>query len=233
VGNGEVIAFFVQPPPQSLGFAAYGLACLSGALANVVCDEFLADLGHPWARLSRRGVWLRVGRWLALILGCVVAVMASEPAEAYARMIGVALFGVIAGCDLESWHVPPDWYTIGGAVGMVGVWGVAGGLRAAADAALAQAFCYGAMVFGVAALKVAAAGDIKLMMQYGAVLGGIVAVGWAFVMEWLVRVVWMFFWALGVASREGVEAVVARGRGLRAPHGPFAWLGVVLWIAVL
>jgi hypothetical protein len=211
-------------------FAAYGLAVLSGVLANIICDEFLADLGQTWGSLNQRKLWLRLGRWLAMIAGCVVALGTSDPTEAHARMIGVALFGVVAGCDLESSHVPPDWYTIGGTVGMVCAWGLAGGVKRMGDAALAQAFCYGIMVFGITVFRVAAGGDIKLMMQYGAALGAIPAVGWAFAIEWVVRVVWMFGWAIRVSARNGIDEMVRLGRDLRAPHGPFAWLGVMGWI---
>ena len=232
MGTREMIDFFVQSPPHSLGWIAYAFACLMALGANALCERFLVELGLSWGAISRQARWLRVVRWVGVVLGCVVAVWLAEPAVWLGRVVGVAMFSVSAGCDLESHHVPPDWFTLGGTVAMVGVWGVVAGWEGAAGALLAQALCYGVMTFGIAAFKFAAGGDVKLMMQYGAVVGSVSGVGLAFVVEWVVRVVWLAGWVLREVAEGRVDDVLRGARELRAPHGPFAWLGVMGWIAI-
>lgn len=204
-----------------------GLTSVSCGLAANVCAElFLAlDMKLPFSRLGRRQRSLRIMRWIVCMAGFgLVGLFNPSPIA----LLALALFTVTAATDLETRHIPPDWFTYGSVVALCLVAFVSEGLSALRDVVVAQALCFVAMVLAVVLARAASAGDIKVLMHYGASCGSLPAVMIGLIAETTLRLgllVYIVMQALRVqGDRRGA---LTRGLHLRLPHAPVAWVGVV------
>jgi hypothetical protein len=151
------------------------------------------------------------------------------------RLLLVALFGVSASTDLETCYLPPDWFVYGATVaGCVGGYAL-GGVSGLRDAVVAQAVCFTVMMYGILLAGVADSGDIKLLMQYGAACGALPVVGVGITIEFALRLAILvtMIVATAVVRRQPWREAFRRVAGLKHPHGPVAWVGLLAALAAL
>jgi hypothetical protein len=196
-------------------------ALFLGVGANALAELILVrELRLSWSSLDWAARRLRIIRWVAVLAGhgALSGFDVGDLAQ-----INAALFAVMAATDLESRMIPPDWMTYG-AVVLACAFGYAhGGVSGLRDVVVAQALCFAAMLIAVLFFNAADAGDIKVLMQFGAACGSLAAVGVGVIAETVVRAVVL----LVAFARFGRPA--AR---LRLPHAPFAWVGLLVALLV-
>lgn len=136
------------------------------------------------------------------------------------RLLALAWMTVTASTDLECRILPPAWFIDGSVVASVLLAGFVRGLDAGLDAAIAQGLCFSVGVFialwGYGRAAAMDPGDIRTLMQMGAVAGsfagilcavtGIAIIGLAIVL-------------IGLALRRRVHTV---------PLATLAWCGLVM-----
>jgi hypothetical protein len=191
-------------------------ALLLGIGANAVAELLLScELHMPWRALGVGARWLRVLRWVALLAG--QGALAWRGIGMFAQ-INVALFAIMAATDLESRTIPPDLLTYG-AVLLACVFGLTtGGVDGLRGVVVAQALCFSAMLVAVLFFNAADAGDIKVLMHYGAACGSLAVVGIGVIAETVLRAIVLLI----AFARLGKPAAA-----LRLPHAPFAWVGLL------
>ncbi len=190
-------------------------------LANSAIELLLIyDARKPFAQLSRAETLLRAARWLVVIAALLI------PEFALATRVGLALFAVSAGQDLESRRVPPDAYLYAATAICVVLAGLTDGPTGALTAFAAQAICYGLCVLAVRYTGIFAGGDIKLAMQFGALCGTFSVLGNAAYLAGIAMAAAVLLTALlQLAQRRTLRTALQRAQTLRLPLGPFLWLG--------
>lgn len=211
-----------NPSVLIVGFAAV----LCGLLANICAELFLAlDMKLAFARLDPCGRRLRIMRWIICLAGFgFVSLFDPSPIA----LLALVLFSITAATDLETRRIPPDWFTYGSVVALCLAAFFSGGLLALRDVVVAQALCFVAMVLAIVLARAASAGDVKVLMQYGAACGSLPAVMLGLIAETALRLALfagIVVRALGVHGDR--RAALTRGLRVRLPHAPVAWVGVV------
>jgi hypothetical protein len=202
-----------------------------GLISNLVAELFLTlDLGQPFSSLSPSRRRLRITRWVISWLGLILV---SATGLSPVRLLLVALFGISASTDLETRYLPPDWFIYGATfAGCLGGYAL-GGVSGLRDAVVAQAVCFTVMVFGILLAGVADSGDIKLLMQYGTACGALPVVAVGTTIEFAVRLAILVTMvvATAVVRRQPWREAFRRVAGLKHPHGPVAWVGLLAALA--
>lgn len=189
--------------------------------ANCAAEWLLArELALPWQRLSRPAHMLRLLRWLSIMAGHAAVALLHPSAIV---QVNLALFSVTAATDLESRRIPPDAFTYCAVALACALDWASGGAFGLRDVIVAQALCFAAMVLAVMFFNAADAGDVKVLMHFGAACGSLTVVGAGIVVETALRVLVLLV-ALGLRGRPALR--------LRLPHAPFAWAGLVLALCV-
>ncbi len=197
-----------------------------GLLSNIVAELLLAfDLGRPFTVLDRAHKQMRLARWVVSMIGLVlVGLFHPSPI----KLPLLALFNVSAGTDLETTFLPPDWFLYSSTVAGLLVGYAVGGVGGLRDAVVAQAVCFAMMIFAVLLANAADSGDIKLLMQYGAACGSLTAVGIGIALECVVRLgLLLAVFSIALVTKRNVPFAFSRALGVRAPHGPIAWIGLL------
>lgn len=207
-------------------FATLTLFVMLGLLSNVMTELFLAcELKRPFTVLDHVHKRIRLIRWVICMAGfLLIGLFHLSPI----KLPLLALFSVSAATDFETTYLPPDWFVYGStAAGLLAGY-VTGGIGGLRDVVVAQAVCFAMMVFAVLLANAADSGDVKLLMQYGATCGSLVAVGIGITTEVVVRVgLLIAVFAATLVAKRNVSFAFSRAVGIRAPHGPIAWIGLL------
>ncbi len=142
-----------------------------GLLANLVADAILATryrgsfaLDTPLRNLKR---WLR---WGISLFGLWAAHMLCGP-RSIAQLALLGLLTITAATDFEHLRLPPSWFMYAATVAGVFVATQSLGVEGFVQSVGTQAIWFALMTLTVMLLRRTAGGDIKVMMQYGALCG--------------------------------------------------------------
>lgn len=193
---------------------------LLGLGANLLADRFLARdplMRRPWGKLNPAQRISRLARWListAALAACTAMDVGGD------RLIALALMTVTAITDLECRILPPPRFIYASVVASLALAGLARGLDAGLDAAVAQGLCFSVGVFIALWGRHRAAGmdpgDIRALMQMGATAGSLAGIALAVVG---VSAVGLILVLAGFATHRRVTGM---------PLATLAWCGLVL-----
>lgn len=190
-----------------------------GLIANLIAEWFLQ---HDAPARPRNTI--RVLRWLGITVGSML-VATNIP---FIELIVFCLFTVSVATDFETKYLPPDSFTIGGAIAGISLEAWQRGVLGLRDVLVAQAVCFAVTVFAVALFKLCDSGDIKLAILFGVACGNLLIVIYGVIGTWIVA--WLVvLWIIGLRSLQtrSIKTGLRYGLTLRPPLGPLLWVGLV------
>jgi len=199
---------------------------ICAVLANGVAEFILAfDIGLPYARLTPKSQLIRLFRWLASSMGCILLGVGQVPVG---YQLLFALFSISAATDFETKTLPPDAFLFSAVIVGVIVHGSLNQGPSLQQAILAQAFCFAVVTLGVALFNICDSGDIKLAMQFGAASGSLPHVLFGTGVVWLVACA-VILVATAIQLHEvGLKAALRSATTLHPPQGPLLWCGLLV-----
>jgi hypothetical protein len=191
-----------------------------GLAANGLTDGFLSLdplLRRPFATLTRPQRTVRYLRW---IISTLALAMCGWMNVAPDRLLALGLMTVTASTDLECRLLPAACFIDTSVVACVLLAGLARGLDAGLDAVIAQGLCFSVGVFialwGHGRAATMDPGDIRTLMQMGAVAGSFAGILLAVTG---ITIVGLVIVLIGLALRRHVHAM---------PLATLAWCGLVM-----
>lgn len=199
---------------------------ICAVLANGVAEFILAfDLGLPYARLTPQSQRIRLFRWLASSMGCILLGAGRVPVG---YQLLFALFSISAATDLETKMLPPDGFLFSAVIVGVIAHGLSNQGPSLQQAILAQAFCFAVVTLGVALFNVCDSGDIKLALQFGAASGSLQQLLFGTGVVWLVACAVILVATIIQLQKVELKAALRNATTLHPPQGPLLWCGLLV-----